>query len=168
MAEEATPAVGEEFSRDMLTKMNKQQLVAFAKLTYGLNLVAEQTHKEELIDFIMNAARKFKGNAEMTVVKMGADVEVPPGYVKIRVSPGDHNPNNRPVPIGLNFRMATIPVNRDVVMSGAWLPCLQDAVERRYFVGKDHHGDETLDWNDQHKYPFSILVDNREQTSITA
>lgn len=161
MASEATPEVGDIVSRDTLQKFKKDELVAYARLTYDLNLHAEQMHKEELLDVIMSAARKFKGNAEMKSVRMGTEVEVPEGYVKIRVSPGNHNPNNRPIPVGLNFVMATIPVNRDVVMHGKWLPCLEDAVERRYYVGKDPHGEETLDWNDQHKYPFSILVDNR-------
>jgi hypothetical protein len=159
--DKASPEVGEIISRDTLVKMNKNELVQFARHSYDLNLNAEQTHKEELIDFIMSAARKFKGNAEMKYVRMNAPIDVPEGYVKVRVSPGDHNPNNRPVVVGLNFVMASVPVNMDVVMHGKWLTCLKDAVERKYFVSRQDNGRETLDYNDQHKHPYSILVDNR-------
>jgi hypothetical protein len=127
-----------------------------------LNLNAEQYPKVEIIDFIMNAGRRFKGNADMRVVKTNDNtVEVPPGYLKIRVAPGEYNPKARPIIIGLNFELASIPVNRDVIVHGKWMPCLQDAVERRYSMGEDDQGHETLVWSDQHKYPFSILVDNR-------
>lgn len=158
-AKKATPEVGEQVSRELLKEMSHEGLVMFAKLNYGLtNISTNSNPREEIEDIIMNAARKYKGNAEMKVVDMNAEVEVPPGYVKIRVSPGDHNPNNRPVPVGLNFRMATIPVNKDVVMHEKWLPCLQDAVQTKYFVDKsDPSGREQLGWMEQHSYPFSIL-----------
>jgi hypothetical protein len=160
--DKATPEVGDMISRETLVKMNKNELAAFARHSYDLNLNPEQTHKEELIEFIMSAARKFKGNAEMKAVRMNDQVDVPPGYVKVRVSPGDHNPNNRPIVVGLNFMMASIPVNMDVVMHGKWVACLQDAVERKYFVSRNEMTNrEILDYNDQHKHPYSILVDNR-------
>lgn len=158
---QANPVVGDIVSRDTLLKMNKNELSGYATTVYGLSINPEQTHKEEMVDFIMSAARKFKGNAAMKAVKMNTDVEVPEGYVKIRVSPGDHNPKSRPIVVGLNFDMATIPVNKDVVMHGKWVPCLEDAIERKYYVTRNEHGVEELDFNDQHKYPFSILVDNR-------
>lgn len=160
MVDKTVPEV-EAISPALLNKLTKSELVEFARMSYGLNLNIEQP-KGELVDFIMNAARRFKGNAEMRVVDMNAEVEVPKGYVKIRVTPGTYNPNGHPIPIGLNFRLATVPVNKDVVMHGRWLPCLQDAVERRYSVGRNPMtGKEELIWNDQHKYPFTIIVDNR-------
>lgn len=161
MANEATHEVGDIVSRDTLEKMNKSELATFGRSLYGLDISPATNPKNEMVDLIMNAARKFKGNAEMKVVNMNEEVEVPKGCVKVRVSPGDHNPGQRPIPLGLNFRMATVPVNKDVVMSGKWLPCLQDAVERKYFVSRGPDGTEQLDWRDQHKYPFSVLVDNR-------
>lgn len=163
MANEATPASGDSvISRSTLEKMKKDELAKFAHVMYNLRLAPEQQDRREMIDQILSATRQFKGNNEMQVVKTGdKTVEVPEGYVKIKVSPGDHNPNNRPVIVGLNFHMASIPVNKEVIMPGKWMACLEDAVERRYFVGRDDTGGETLDWTDQHKYPFSILVDNR-------
>lgn len=164
MATEANPAVGEDsiLSRDTLEKMTKQELAKFAQAMYNLRLAPEQQDKREMVDQVLSATRRFKGNSDMLVVKENdKTTEVPPGYVKVKVSPGDHNPNNRPVIVGLNFQMASIPVNKPVIMPGKWMTCLEDAIERRYFVGRDQHGDDTLDWTDQHKYPFSILVDNR-------
>ena len=162
MANEAKPEVGVDVSRETLSKMNKTELCSYGRVVYGLPLHIDGTHKEEMIDQIMSAGRKFQGNQGMIAVKMDAEVDVPPGYVKIRVSPGEYNPNNRPVVVGLNFKMATIPVNMDVVMPGKWVVCLKDAVERRYFMTRDPaSGKEFLETNDQHKHPFSILVDNR-------
>ena len=159
--DKASPEVGDIISRDTLSKMNKNELVQFGRVSYSLSLNSEQTHKEELIDSIMSAARKFKGNIEMKAVRMNTPIDVPTGFVKVRVSPGDHNPNNRPVVVGLNFQMASIPVNMDVVMDGKWIPCLEDAVERKYYVKRGDNGREMLESNDQHKHPYSILVDNR-------
>jgi len=158
VAVKATPEIGDEISRDMLAEMDHASLVMFARLNYGMtSLTTSSNPREEVIELIMNAARKYKGNAEMKVVSMNEEVEVPPGYVKIRVQPGANNPNQRPIPIGLNFRMATIPVNKDVVMHAKWLPCLEDAVQTRYYVDRSDPDREKLGWMEQHSYPFSIL-----------
>lgn len=157
-ANEADPGVGENVTRDMLNKLDHGALVLFGRLNYGFDNVTTQTHgKEELTEMIMNAARKFKGNAEMRVVEKNEKVRVPKGYVKIRVSPGDHNPNNRPVPLGLNFKMATIPVNKDVIMHEKWLPCLEDAVQTKYYLDKTDPTGTKLGMMEQQSYPFSIL-----------
>jgi hypothetical protein len=158
-ASEASPVVGVGVSREYLEGLDHEGVVMFARLNYGLAQISTKSNpKEEIVDIIMNAARKFQGNSEMSVHDMNtADVEVPPGYVKIRVQSGENNPNKRPIPIGLNFRMATIPVNKDVVMPDKWLPCLEDAVQTRYFIDKSDPNNETLGWMEQHSYPFSIL-----------
>lgn len=161
MANEATHEVGDIVSAETLKKLNKSELATLARGLYGLNVSPDQNSADEMRDLIMNAARKFKGNAEMRVVQKGDKGDVPPGYVKIKVSPGQYNPNERPIPVGLNFRMATIPVNKEVIMPGKWMPCLEDAVERRYAVRKLPDGREELGASDQHKYPFTLLVDNR-------
>lgn len=152
----ATPATGDMVTREALSEMDHPSLVMFAKLNYGMNVSTKSNPPGELIEMIMNAARKFKGNAEMKVVNMNEEVEVPPGYVKVRVSGGKYNPNNRPIPIGLNFRMATVPVNKDVVMHEKWLPCLQDAVRTEYYVDSSGPSEE-LGFQEIHSYPFSII-----------
>ena len=160
MATEAESEVGTD-TRTALKKLTTIELENMARGLYGLNISNGMT-KKELVDIIVNASQKFRGNAEMTVVaKDDKTVEVPKGYVKIRVSPGPHNPKNRPIVVGLNFKMATIPVNRDIIMDGKWLTCLNDAIESKAVIGTDETGRETLMWQDQHKYPFTILVDNR-------
>ena len=158
VAVEATPEIGDEVSRSMLKEMDHASLVLFARLNYGMTGMTTQSNpREEVIELIMNAARKYKGNAEMKVVPMNEKVEVPPDYVKIRVQPGSNNPNQRPIPIGLNFKMATVPVNKDVIMHKKWLPCLEDAVQTKYFVDRSDPAKETLGLMEQHSYPFSIL-----------
>lgn len=155
---EANPVVGDVITRQILGDMDHGSMVLFARLNYGLTSISTKTHpKEELIEIIMNMARKLKGNAEMKVVDMDAEVEVPPGYVKIRIQGGKYNPNNRPVPVGLNFRMATIPVNKDVVMHEKWLTCLKDAVRDEYFVDRSDPREEKLGVMQSHSYPYSIL-----------
>lgn len=155
---EAAPAIGDVINRQALSDMGHGELVLFARLNYGYtDISTKTTPKEDLIELIMNAARKFKGNAEMKVVDMGQEVEVPPGYIKIRVQGGKYNPNNRPIPVGLNFVMATIPVNKDVIMDEKWLVCLKDAVRTEYFTDRSDPTDITLGWNESHSYPYSIL-----------
>jgi hypothetical protein len=160
MVNETIPAEG-EISRQSLEKLAKAEICNIGRLAYGINMNVNEP-KKTLIDLVINAAHKFKGNAEMRVVEMNEEVEVPAGYVKIRVQPGDHNPNARPIIVGLNFKMASIPCNKDVVLHGKWLTCLEDAVETKYSVRKSTEtGRDELVVNEQHKYPFSIMVDNR-------
>jgi hypothetical protein len=161
MADEAIHTTGDRvLSKKTLDKMDKPELVAIGQQWYGLRIPIE-TIKRDMIDILLNAAIKFKGNAEMRVVPEDAKVEVPKGYVKIKVQPGEHNPRKRPIIVGMNFKLASIPVNQAVIMEGKWLPCLEDAIEVKYFEGVDEDGKHTLDWSDQPKYPYSILVDNR-------
>ena len=161
MATEAESTVGTSLSRDTLVKLNIPELETMAQQLFGLKL-QRGLGKQELIDSILGVSAQAKGNREMKVVEKGAKVEVPPGYVKIRVSPGDHNPNHRPVPVGLNFRMALIPVNKDIVMPAKWLPCLQDAVTTKYALQRNPDtGKEEFVAHEEHRYPFTILVDNR-------
>ena len=162
MEHESTPNEGAVFTRDTLSKMKKHEITGMIRMLYGVSINPEQYSKADLIDQGMKLARQYKGNADMRVVKKNdKNVEVPEGFVKIRVSPGEYNKKARPIILGLNFDLCSVPVNRDVVMHGRWLPCLEDAVERRYALGEDDDGNETLVWSDQHKYPFSIIVDNR-------
>jgi hypothetical protein len=156
--QEATPAVGDVINRQVLEDMTHADLVMFARLNYGMQgVTTKSSTKADLVDLMMNLARKLQGNAEMKVVEMDEEVEVPPGYVKIRLQGGKYNPNNRPIPVGLNFRMATIPVNKDIVMHGKWLTCLKDAIRTEYFVDRSDPHEETLGRMDSLSYPYSIL-----------
>lgn len=156
---EATPVVGDVINRQILNDMGHEGLVLFARLQYGIDGVTTKTHaREELVEMVMNYARKYSGNAEMKVLKRGEEgAEVPPGYVKVRVQAGKYNPNMRPIPVGLNFKMATIPVNKDVIMPAKYLVCLEDAVRTEYFVDRSDPNNETLGWQESHSYPYSVL-----------
>ena len=104
----------------------------------------------------MSAARKYKGNSAMRVVKDEDKTKCPADHVKIRVSAGKYNPNQRPIIVGLNFEMASIPCNKDIIMHKKWLTCLNDAVRTNYFVDKTGV-EETLGYQYEHQYPFSVL-----------
>jgi len=155
--QEAAPVVGDSINRQILSDMTHESLVLFARLNYGMQVSTQTSTKGDLVELVMNTARRLKGNAEMKVVDMDGEVEVPPGYVKVRIQGGKYNPNNRPVPVGLNFKMATIPVNKDVVMHEKWLTCLKDAVRTEYFTDRSDPTRETLGSQEAHSYPYSVL-----------
>jgi hypothetical protein len=154
--DEATPAVGETVSRADLEKMDHDTLILFGRLQYDLQLNKKQNPKAECVDLLMSAARKYKGNAGMRVMKEEDKTACPPDHVKVRVSAGKYNPNQRPIIVGLNFEMASIPCNKDIIMHKKWLTCLQDAVRTNYFVDKSGP-EETLGYQMEHQYPFSVL-----------
>lgn len=154
----ANPVLGETMNREALEQIDHDGLLAYGRLQYGLPLNKSANAKEEVIDMILNAARQFKGNAQMKTVGREEKVGLKKGQVRVRVSPGPHNPNNRPIVVGLNFKMATIPVNRDIIMDEKWLTCLHDAVRTNYSMGQDDvTGQETLQWTEEHQYPYSVL-----------
>jgi len=152
----AERAVGETVSRADLEQMDHQSLIMFARLQYDLQLNAKQNPKGEVIDMLMAAARKFKGNATMRVQAENDKNKVPVDHVRVRVSAGKYNPNQRPIIVGLNFEMASIPCNKDIIMHKKWLTCLEDAVRTNYFVDKSGP-EETLGYQNEHTYPFSVL-----------
>ena len=155
---EALPDTGAVMSREALEAIDHDGLLAYGRLQYALPISKSHNDRNEIIEMILEAARKFKGNAGMTQVSTDDTRTLGMGQVKVRVSPGPHNPNNRPVIVGMNFEMASIPVNIDTIMDEKWLPCLSDAVRTNYRVGKDPlTGEDTLEYTDEHQYPFSVL-----------
>jgi hypothetical protein len=156
--QKTTPGLGEVMNRETLEQFTHIELITYARLQYDLKLNKDSNAREEVIEMILNAARRFKGNAEMRTVAMDDKSAIPMGMVKVRVSPGPHNPNARPIIVGLNFQMASIPCNRDTIMDEKWLTCLQDAVRTNYRVGYDEAtGKDGLQWTEEHQYPFSVV-----------
>lgn len=156
--QETTPVIGETMTRESLEQFSHIELITYARMQYDLKLDKDSTPYDEVLDIIVNAARRFKGNSQMTVVKRDDKRELGMGMVKVRVSPGPHNPNERPIIVGLNFEMASIPCNRDIIMDEKWLVCLQHAVRTNYRVGyNEETGKEGLMWNEENQYPYSVL-----------
>jgi len=156
--QETAPVLGETMTREKLEQFSDIELITYARMQYDLKLSRDSTPRDEVLDIIVNAARRFKGNSGMTVVPRDDKRKLGMGMVKVRVSPGPHNPNERPIIVGLNFEMASIPCNRDIIMDEKWLVCLQHAIRTNYRVGyNEETGKEGLMWNEENQYPYSVI-----------
>jgi hypothetical protein len=141
------------YTKEALEEMDHIDLVRFANTMYGLNVNKDYEH-HDLVDMVVKSQRLYKGNAAIKIVNDGNEDEVPPGYMKIRVQPGKWNPNNRPIFISHNFKSATIPVNKDLIMPSQYESCLKDAVRDEYFNDPDTR--EFIKQEVQ-SYPYSVL-----------
>ena len=121
-------------SRTELMDMTKDELVVYANSTFNLN-VNKQFNKADLVEQIMSARGRFSGNANVKIA--GEDDTVPPGHVKVRIRPNRYDKTPRPAIIGLNFKMASVPVNKDVILPAAYLSCFAYAQEDVYFQDPD-------------------------------
>jgi len=142
--------------RQELESMDIEQLVVYANMNYGLE-VNKAFAKHDLINMIDAAQRKFKGNENIRVVNADDVGKVGPGMVKIRVQPGKYDVVPRPIVVGLNFKLATIPVNRDVIIPAKYLVCLEDAVQDTFHQHKNDHGELETVIQQEHAYAYSIL-----------
>lgn len=139
--------------RDQLAQMEMPDLVRYANEHFGLG-VTKDYNKFDIINQIEQSMRKFKGNAMMRVVGDGDKGPVPPGMMKIRLRPGKHDRIPRPVIVGHQFKIASVPVNRDVIMPAKYLVCFEDAVQDVYFTDE-----VTKEWvcQEEHAYSYSVL-----------
>jgi hypothetical protein len=143
--------------RQALEELSHEELVAYANINYGLE-VNKGYSVPDLISMISRTQQQFKGNDSIKVVNArDTHTEVPPGHVKIRVQPGKYDRIPRPVVIGLNFKLATIPVNKDVIIPEKYLVCLQDALQDTLHQYKDEQGELVTEILQEHAYAFSIL-----------
>ena len=136
-----------------LAKLTTVELVKHANENFGLK-VNKDYAKADLINMIIQSQRKFKGNAGIRVLDEGDTRKVPPGYVKIRVRPGKYDRTPRPIIIGHQFKLCSVPVNRDVIIPAKYLVCFEDAVQDTYFQDEDT-GEFVC--QPEHAYSFSIL-----------
>jgi hypothetical protein len=141
------------FNREDMEGMNVPDLVAHANLTYGLG-VNKDYQKHDLINMIEQSQRKFKGNAGIRVLNPDEEMEVPPGYMKVRIRPNKHDRIPRPAIIGHQFKVCSVPVNKDVIIPQKYLPCFEDAIIDVYFT--DPATNEFV-CQREHTYSYSIL-----------
>lgn len=136
-----------------LKKLTIQELVDHANSNFGLHVTKDYA-KGDIINMIMQSQRKFKGNAGIRVLAKGDTTKCPPGHVKIRIRPGKYDRTPRPVIIGHQFKLASVPVNKDVILPIKYLVCFEDAVQDTYFQEEDS---KELVCQPEHAYSFSIL-----------
>lgn len=140
-------------NREEMEALDSQELINYANLNFGLG-VNKDYNRFDIINQVEQAQRKFKGNATMRVVGEGDDGRVGPGMMKIRIRPGKYDRIPRPVIIGHQFKIASVPVNRDVIMPARYLVCFEDAVQDTYFTDE-----VTQEWvcQQEHAYSYSVL-----------
>lgn len=139
--------------KSTLEKLTIAELVAHANSNFGLN-VNKDFSKPDLINMILQSQRKFKGNAGIRVMDAGDKSATPPGHIKIRVRPGKYDRTPRPVIIGHQFKLCSVPVNKDVILPAKYLACFEDAVQDTYF-----QDEETKEFvcQPEHAYSYSVL-----------
>lgn len=143
-------------STEDLKEMTKKELLNIANGVFGLNMNGAFS-KDQIIDGIEKAKQRFTGNSDIRVVEEGNTDRIKPGFIKVRVQPGNYNPKNRPIFVSHQFRPATIPVNVDVVIPAYYESCLKDALQYRYHQETGEDGKPELVRQEEHSYPYSVL-----------
>lgn len=141
---------------DTLKKLNIAELVEYGNQNLGLGVTKDYA-KGDIINMILQGQRKFKGNAAIRVLSDGDTSKVPPGMIKIRVRPGKYDRIPRPVIIGHQFKLCSVPVNRDVLIPAKYLVCFEDAVQDVYFQQDNDDGTKEFVCQKEHAYSYSVL-----------
>jgi hypothetical protein len=136
--------------RELLEKMTKKDLIEHGNLTFGLSLNANH-HKEDIVNAIERAGMRFRGNQDLSA----GDVELKPDYTKIRLSAGELNPTGRPVIVGLNGKMYSIPVGVEINVPNPLVEILSNAIKKVY---KQDPRTNELIVSEVNSYPFSIIA----------
>lgn len=135
---------------EKLEKMSKAELVTYANLTYGLN-VNSNHGKDDLINAVTRAATKYAGNAQVSL-----DVSsLKPGHARIKINKTELNKQGRPVIVGLNGKMCSLPVGAEIVVPNALVEILNHATRYEYEV--DPAQGNELVRREVQSYPFSVL-----------
>lgn len=135
--------------KTQLESMDKAELVTYANMTYGLNVNA-RTPKEELISNILRASQRYRGNSDIDM----SDKVLKPGYARIRLNKNELNKAGRPVIVGLNGTMYSLPVGPEFNCPLPLVAILNNAVQTQYEVDP---GTNELVPREIHAYPFVVL-----------
>lgn len=144
---------GDEFT-EMLEGMTKQELVKYARLTFGLQVTAKY-NKHDLVAQVKDARRKFKMNDKL---QLGVALEdgLLPGYAEIQIHRTELTKGMKTVIVGLNGQMASLPIG------GKSFGCPLELVEiLQHAVRYEYEQDTTVDppellQREVHSYPFTI------------
>jgi hypothetical protein len=141
-------AVG-NVSEERLNAMTKEELVTYANMTFGLNVNAKM-NKSDLIGAIMRSEQRFGGNADLLV----GDSELPPGYAKLKINTTELNKAGRPVIVGLNGKMFSLPVGIEFGCPMPLVEILNNAVQYQY---EQDPASLEMVRREVHSYPFTVL-----------
>jgi hypothetical protein len=138
---------------EMLEGMTKQELVKYANMTFGLSLTARYA-KHELVETIQQAQQKFQLNDNL---QFGASLEegLKPGYAEIQLHRTELLKGLKAAIVGLNGKMASLPIGTKFGCPLEYVDILQNAVRMEYVQDTSVNPPELLE-NPVHAYPFTI------------
>ena len=134
---------------DQLRGMNKADLVKYANMTFGLNVNAKMS-KEDLISAVLRSRSRFAGNANL----LDDTSTLPPGYARIKINKTELNKQGRPVIVGLNGKMYSLPVGQAFGCPLPLVEILENAVQYQY---EQDPATQELVRRDVHSYPYTVL-----------
>lgn len=139
---------------EMLEGMTKQELAKYGVMTYGLSLSTKYS-KQDLIAYIQDAARKFKGNDSIQIGEHLKSEELPPGCAEIQLHRTELNKNQNAAIVGLNGKMASLPIGNQFWCPLEYVEILKNAQRIEY--EQDWTSDPPkLIPREIHSYPFTI------------
>lgn len=144
----------DEFS-EMLAGWDKKELIKYGNATYGLGLTAAM-NRPDLINAIQQSAKKFALNQTIKVGEHLAEQEVTPGFAEIQIHRTEMTKGMNNVIVGLQGRMASLPIGTRFWCPLELLGVLQDAVRFEYEQDKSVNPPELIE-REVHSYPFTVL-----------
>lgn len=149
---EYNTAPRDEF-HEMLEGMTKQELVKYANMTFGLSLTAKFA-KHELVVAIKDAQGKFVGNETLQIGE-SLDEGLLPGYAEIQLHRTELTKGLKSAIVGLNGKMASLPIGVKFGCPLEHVEILQNAVRYEYEQDTTVDPPELLK-REVHSYPFTI------------
>ena len=134
---------------ERLRTMTKEELVIYGNMTFGLNVNARM-NKEDLIGSILRSESKFGGNTDL----LTAESSLPPGYAKIKLNKTEMNKSGRPIIVGIQGRMYSLPVGPAFGCPLPIVEVLENAVQYQY---EQDPATNELVRREVHSYPFTVL-----------
>lgn len=138
---------------EMLEGMTKLELVKYARMTYNLS-VNNRYQKHEIIAAIKDATKKFSMNKHLQSSGSIASSGLQPGYSEIQLHRTELTKGQRAAIVGLNGRMASLPIGEKFGCPIELVQVLNDAVGIEYEKNPDT---DELEERKTHTYPFTIF-----------
>lgn len=139
---------------EMLEGMTKQELAKYGVATYGLSLTTKYS-KQDLIGYIKDAAQKFRGNEQIRVGDGLKNEDLPPGNAEIQLHRTDLNKGMRACIVGLNGKMASLPIGKEFWCPLEYVEILKNAQRIEYEQDWTSDPPQMVP-REVHSYPFTI------------
>ena len=150
--DEVTGPAKDEFT-EMLEGMTKQELVNYARMTYGLSVTARY-NKADLVQAIKGAAAKFKMNADL---QFGTQLDdgLKPGYAEIQLHRTELTKNMKSAIVGVNGKFASLPIGHKFGCPLEYVHVLENAERIEYEQDTTVDPPELVEKR-VHAYPFTV------------